>query len=171
MKKKNKLGQLFDYSIPELQRMLDKAVSIDNSSGYNLDQELLEHTRAHNEWSFLAAKASNLLYLEEMRLKQTVAEVIAEIRKEHIDAKKPLAQTYPIEKELVPLNEKWQEVMRRVIDLKQYVDVLSGVERRFNNRAWLLIQLAKGREGEFEPSVKGKKRGQGKPIEVEEYDL
>jgi hypothetical protein len=51
------------------------------------------------------------------------------------------------------------------------VDILSGIERRFNNRAWILINLAKGREGSFEPSVKGRKRGKNTPITMEEYEL
>lgn len=169
--KKKQLSQLFEYSVPELKRMLDKAVSIDNSSGYNLERELLEHTKAHNDWSFLEGKAKELLHLEELKLKQTTAEVIAKIRKQHTESGKPLAQTYPIEKELVPLDLEWQSAMKRVIEMQHYVDVLSGVDRKFNNRAWLLIQLAKSREGEFEPSVKGRKRGASKPIETEEYEL
>jgi hypothetical protein len=169
--KKKRAGELFEYSVPELKQMLDRAVSIDNSSGYNLEQELLEHTKAHNDWSFLEGKAKELLDIEELNLKVKTAEVIHKIRRQHAEDGKPLAQTYPIEKELVPLDPEWQAAMKKVIDMRHYVSVLIGVDRKFNNRAWLLIQLAKRREGEFEPTVKGKRRGQGKPIETEEYEL
>jgi len=169
---KKKIGGLFQYTPEELKKLLDKALSISDSSNYELDQELKEHSRAHNEWASLAAKANKLLNLEELQLKQTTAEVMADIRRRHVKEGKPLAQTFPIEKELVPLDERWRQAQNKVIELKEFVDILSGVERRFNNRCWLLIQLAKGKDGEFEPSVKGKKRSrQSSVIEMEEYEL
>ena len=119
----------------------------------------------------MAAQAQKLLHLAELDLKRTTAEVIRDIRIQAVDDGKPLAQTYPVEKELVPLNERWQLAYKKVINLREYVDILSGIERRFNNRAWILINLAKGREGSFEPSVKGQRRGKGKPIEMKEYEL
>ena len=168
---KKTIDNIFPYSLKELKVLLDKALSIKDSSNYELDQELKEHSRTHNEWAILAAKAQKLLNLEELTLKQTTAEVIADIRKKAVEEGKALAATYNVEKELAPLNERWVRAQEKVIELKEYVDILSGVEKRFNNRAWLLIQLAKGREGEFEPNVKGKKRGESKPMEFEEYDL
>ena len=79
-----------------------------------------------------------------------------------------LGTPHGISQDMVP---ELLEADLKVIDLKEYVDILSGVERRFNNRAWILINLAKGREGSFEPSVKGRKRKGDKPIEMEEYEL
>ena len=167
-----KTKRLFQYTIPELKAQLDQALSIDDSSDYAIDKALKEHSRLHNDWAVLAAQAQKLLHIAEIDLKRVTAEVIRDIRKNAVKEGKALAQTYPVEKELVPLNERWQAQNMKVIDLREYVDILSGVERRFNNRAWILINLAKGREGSFEPSVKGRpRRGDSKPIETEEYEF
>lgn len=166
-----KRKKLFQFTVPELKAKLDQALSIDDSSDYAVDKALKEHSRLHNEWAVLAAQAQKILHTEELNLKRVTAEVISEIRKDAVKEGKALPKTYPVEKELVPLNERWQLQNLKVIDLKEYVDILSGVERRFNNRAWILINLAKGREGSFEPTVKGRKRGGNKPIELEETDF
>jgi hypothetical protein len=168
MKKKKKL---FQYTVGELKTLLDTALSIDDSSDYAIDRALKGHSTAHNERAILAAQAQKLLHLAELDLKRTTAEVIRDIRTEAIDSGKPLAATYNVERELCPLNERWQDASRKVINLREYVDILSGIERRFNNRAWILINLAKGREGSFEPSVKGRKRDKNTPIKMEEYEL
>lgn len=167
MKKK----KLFRYTVGELKTLLDTALSIDDSSDYAIDRALKGHSTAHNEWAILAAQAQKLLHLAELDLKRTTAEVIRDIRIQAVDDGKALAQTYPVEKELVPLNERWQAAYRKVINLQEYVSILGGIDRRFNNRAWILINLAKGREGSFEPSVKGRKRGKNAPITMEEYEL
>ena len=170
MKKKTK--QFIDYTVKELQAMLDKALAVDDSSEYSLDREMKDHSRAHNEWSGMCAKVNKLLHLEELQLKRVTAERIAAIRRNFYEENgKHLAQTYPVEKELLPLDETWHVAMKRVIDLREYADILSGVERRFNNRAWLLIQLAKGKETDFEPATKGKPRKRGGPLKTEEYVL
>ena len=168
MKKKKKL---FQYTVGELKSLLDTALSIDDSSDYAIDRALKDHSTAHNEWAILAAQAQKLLHLAELDLKRTTAEVIRDIRTQAVDDGKALAQTYPVEKELVPLNERWQLAYKKIINLREYVDILSGIERRFNNRAWILINLAKGREGSFEPSVRGQKRGKGKPVEMDSYEF
>lgn len=170
--KKKPLGQLFEYTPSELKNLLDQALSIDDSSPYAIDKAMKDHSRIHNEWSAVASRANKWLNIEELKLKQVYAEEVAKIRKEHAKGGKPLAQTYPVDKELLPLSERWIKANEKIIDLKELVDVLSGVERRFNNRAWLLIQIAKGREGEgFEPTSRGRKRGESKEIQMEEYDL
>ena len=163
--------KFFQYSIEELKTLLDKALSIDDSSDYAVDNALKEHSRAHNEWAILAANAQKLLHVAELELKRTTAEVIREIRMEALNEGKALAQTYPVEKELVPLNDRWQEANAKLIHLREFVDILSGVERRFNNRAWILINLAKNRDAGFEPSVQGRKRKGNQPVEMEEYAL
>lgn len=167
-----KRKQLFDYTVPQLQKMLDSVLRIEDSSEYSLDSEMKQHSRHHNEWAGLAAKANKMLHLEELELKQLTAEVIQELRQKHLaDTGKPLAATYPIEKELVPLDERWVSKQKKIIELREFVDILSGVERRFNNRAWLLIQLSKRTEGDFEPTHKGRKRRQDRAIEMEEHVL
>ncbi len=167
MKKK----KLFTYTVQELRALLDTALSIDDSSDYAIDRALKDHSTAHNEWAILAAQAQKLLHLAELDLKRITAEVIRDIRTSAIDQGKPLAATYNVERELAPLNDRWQAASHKVINLKEYVDILSGIERRFNNRAWILINLAKGREGSFEPSVRGQKRGKNKPVETESYEF
>ena len=166
-----KRKKLFQFTVPELKAQLDQALSIDDSSNYAIDKALKEHSRLHNEWSVMAATAQKILHTAELDLKRVTAEVIRDIRKDAVKEGKALAQTYPVEKELVPLDERWQAQNLKVIDLKEYVDILSGVERRFQNRGWILIQLAKGREGAFEPTVKGRKRGSSKPLDLEETEF
>ena len=168
MKKKKKL---FQYTVPELKALLDTALSIDDSSDFAIDRALKDHSTAHNEWAILAAQAQKLLHLAELDLKRTTAEVIRGIRTEAIDSGKPLAATYNVERELCPLNDRWQEASHKVINLREYVDILSGIERRFNNRGWILIALAKNRDGGFEPTVKGRRRGENKPVEMDTYEF
>ena len=168
MKKKKRL---FRYNVSELRGLLDKALGVDTSSDYAIDKALEDHSVAHNEWAIIAAEAQKLLHLSELDLKRITAEVIRDIRLEAIDNGKPLAMTYNVERELCPLDDKWLTAQRKVINLREYVDILGGVERRFQNRAWLLISIAKGRTESFEPSVRGRKRDKGGPIETEEYEF
>jgi hypothetical protein len=163
--------KLFDKTIKELKIMVDKALSIDDSSAFNLDQELKNHSRTHGEWAAYSAKAHKLFRILEAEMDVTAAEVAAEIRQKAKDAGKPLAATAPVYKEDVPRDKKYREAKTKLIQMQEYVDLLSTVDRAFNNRAWLLIRLAKNREGSIEPHVKGQTRGSSKPVEMEEYDL
>ena len=166
-----KRQKVFQYTIEELKDLLDTALSIDDSSDYAIDRALKDHSTAHNAWAVIAAEAQKLLHYAELDLKRTTAEVIRDIRLDAINSGKALAATYNVERELCPLNERWQEASRRVINLREFVDILGGVERRFNNRGWILIALAKNRDGGFEPTVKGRRRGENKPLELEEHDF
>jgi len=171
MKIKNPTN-LFPYTVEQMKALLDKALSIQDDSDYALDKEIKGHSKAHAEWSALSAKALKLYRLKELELKKLTAEIITEIRLRAKEDGKPLAVTAPIEKEMVPNDIRWQKAYEEYINLGEYVSILSSVERAFQNRAWLLIQLSKGREGTFEPTVKGKKRGyDNKPVELEEYEL
>lgn len=165
------MKKLIGYSTGQLEKMLDGALSIDNSSDFALDEAMKEHSKMHGKWSALSAKAQKFYRLKEMEMKKVTAECISRIRKKYAADGVKLAQTYPIEKELVPLEEEWQEAMQELIEMEEYVNLLSSVERAFNNRAWLLIRLARNREGSFEPDVKGRKRGASGPVEMEEYEL
>lgn len=163
--------KLFDKTMKELKALLDKALSIDDSSDYNLDQELKNHSRNHGEWAAYSAKAQKLYRLLEAELDVIAAEVAAEIRQKAKDSGKPLAATAPIYKEDVPRDKRYKEAKTNLIHMQEYVDLLSTVDKAFNNRAWLLIRLAKNREGSMDPHVKGQKRGRSEPVEMEEYDL
>lgn len=165
------MGKLFEYTVKEMKAKLDGALSVDNSSDYALDKELKDHSRTHGEWSVLAAKAQKLLRLEELQLKQVAASRMAAIRLEALSSGKALAQTYPVEKELLPLDVEWAAAMERYIKIHEFVDILSSVERAFNNRAWLLIRLAKNKEGNFDPEVKGQQRRAAGPVKMEEYEM
>jgi len=169
--KPRKEKKLFDYTIKEMRTLLDKALSVDNSSDYALDEAMKEHSRLHAEWAGLSAKAQKMYRLLELELKTTTARVASTIRNDAKESGKALAVTAPVEKEMVPLNEEWQQANKALFAMGEYVDILTSVERAFNNRAWLLIRLARGREGSVEPSVKGQRRGSSKPVEMEEYEL
>jgi hypothetical protein len=171
MAKPKKEKKIFDYNVPEMRKLLDKALSIDNSSDYALDEAMKEHSRLHAEWGALSAKAQKLYRLLEIDLKTTTAQVATDIRQNAASQGKPLAVTAPVEKEMVPLKAEWKVACKNLITMGEYVDILSSVEKAFNNRAWLLIRLAKGREASVEPHVRGQQRGKNKPVEMEEYDL
>ena len=162
---------LFVYSIKEIKAMLNDALVIDDSSDYALDTCIKEHSRKHGEWVALAAKAQKMLRMEELELKKTTAETISKIRGNAVEEGTPLPKTYPVEKELVPLDADWQKAAKKVIELNEYVDILSAVERSWNNRAWLLIRLAKNRDGVVDPVVKGQQREDSTAIELAEYEL
>ena len=163
--------KIFDYSIKEMRTLLDKALSIDNSSDYALDEEMKEHSRLHGDWGALSAKAQKMYHLLELELKTTTARVASKIRDDAKTSGKALAVTAPVEKEMVPLNEEWQQANKALYAMGEYVHILSSVEKAFNNRAWLLIRLARGREGSIEPSVKGRQRGSTKPVEMQEHEM
>lgn len=163
--------RLFDKTIKELKTMLNKALSIDDSSDFALDQELKNHSRTHGEWAAYSAKAQKLFRLLEAELDVIAAEVAHDLRQQAKDAGKPLAATAPIYKEDVPRDERYKEAKAKLIQMQEYVDLLSTIDKAFNNRAWLLIRLAKNREGSIEPHVKGQKRGKSAPVEMEEYEL
>ncbi len=169
--KPRKDKKIFDYYVPEMRKLLDKSLSIDNSSDYALDEAMKEHSRLHADWGALSAKAQKLYRLLEIDLKTTTAEVASEIRSNAVSQGKPLAVTAPVEKEMVPLNAEWKTACKNLINMGEYVDILSSVEKAFNNRAWLLIRLAKGREASIEPHVKGQQRDGNKPVEMKEYEL
>ncbi|MHA2044085.1 MAG: hypothetical protein ACW99G_04785, partial [Candidatus Thorarchaeota archaeon] len=145
--------KLFDFSIKELKVMLKKALSADISSDYALDEEMKNHSPLHGEWSALSAKAKKIFRLKEVELESLTAEIVAEIRQKAIDNGKALAATAPVKKEMVPLDDRWKQAQKQHADLGEFVDLLSGIERAMNNRAWLLIRLARNREGNIEPSV------------------
>lgn len=151
--------------------MLNKALSIDDSSDYNLDQELKNHSQLHGEWIAYSAKAQKLFRLLEAELDVIAAEVAHDLRQQAKDAGKPLAATAPIYKEDVPRDKRYKEAKAKLIQMQEYVDLLSTVDKAFNNRAWLLIRLAKNREGSMDPQVKGQKRGKSEPVQMEEYEL
>lgn len=169
--KPRKQKKIFDYHIPEMRKLLDKALSIDNSSDYALDEAMKEHSRLHAEWAGMSAKAQKMHRLLEVELKTTTAKLASEIRQKAKEDGKPLAATTPVAKEMVPLKAEWKTAYTNYINMGEYVDILASVEKAFNNRAWLLIRLAKGRESSVEPSVKGQQRGKAKPVEMQEYEM
>lgn len=169
--KPRKERKIFDYTIPQMRKLLDQALSIDTSSDYALDEAMKEHSRLHAEWGALSAKAQKMYYLLELELKTTTARVASAIRNDAKTSGKALAVTAPVEKEMVPLNEEWQQANKALYAMGEYVHILSSVEKAFNNRAWLLIRLAKGREASIEPSVKGQQRGSNKPVEMVQHEL
>jgi len=169
--KPSKQKKIFDYYIPEMRQLLDKALSIDNSSDYALDEAMKKHSQLHAEWAGMSAKAQKMYQLLELELKTTTAKLASEIRQEAKDDGKPLAATTPVAKEMVPHKAEWKTAYTNFINMGEYVNILSSVEKAFNNRAWLLIRLAKGRDGNVEPSVKGQQRSRGKAVEMQEYEM
>jgi hypothetical protein len=167
-----KKKEVFDYTIPQLEKMVRKALNVDDSSGYALDQEIKTQSKNHSEWAFLTAKARKLLRIKELELQQKTAEIVSEIRRDAADEGKPLPKTAPIIKEMVPLDVRWQGLSREVILLNEYVDVLTSLERAWSNRAYLLIRLARTREAE-EIDVKPRKynRKNIDNIAMKEMDL
>jgi hypothetical protein len=171
MAKPKKERKIFDYTIPQMRKLLDEALYIDNSSDYALDEAMRKHSQLHAEWAALSAKAQKMYRLLELELKTTTARVARDIRNDAKESGRALAVTAPVEKEMVPLNEEWKTANKALYAMGEYVDILGSVERAFNNRAWLLIRLARGREGSIEPNVKGQRRGRSKPVEMEEYEM
>jgi hypothetical protein len=169
--KPSKQKKIFDYSIPEMRKLLDKALSIDNSSDYALDEAMKEHSRLHAEWGAMSAKAQKFYRLLELELKTTTAQFATDIRQQAKEDGKPLAATTPVAKEMVPLKAEWKTACTNLINMGEYVDILATIEKAFNNRAWLLIRLAKGREASVEPSVKGQQRKKDGAVKMEEYEM
>ena len=163
--------KLFEYTIKELKTLLDKALSVDNSSDFALDKEMQEHSREHGKWAAYYAKAQKLYRLMELDLETITAEVAAEIRQRAKEDGKPLAATAPVYKEMVPTDKRWKDAKTNLIKMQEYVDILGSIDRAFNNRAWLMIRLAKNRDGTLDPHAKGQQRGSSKPVEMEEYEM
>lgn len=163
--------KLFKYTAKELKALMDEALSIDNSSDYALDEALKEHSRLHAQWTAIYAQANKQYRLMEIGLETLTAQLVTEIRQRAKDKGKPLAATAPVKKEMVPTDPRWIEAQHKLIEMGEFLDILSCVEKSFNNRAWLLIRLARNREGGIEPSVKGKRRKADGPIEFDEINF
>ena len=148
---------LFDYTLEQLQKLLDDVLSIDDSSGYLLDESIKNHAKLHAKWAFLAARAKKLASIAEMEFESTVASLSARVRDEAERAGKPFPKSAPVSKEVVPTLPEWKEAYRKMLDMKEYADVLTSIDWAFNNRARLLDVL--GRRKMFtEPGVRQQPR-------------
>lgn len=161
--KKNKL---FQYTIPELRKKVKTALQVNDSSDYEIDKELKNHSEEHADWIFLFGEAKRLHRLAELELQQITARVSAEIRE---NANPPLPKTAPVMKEMVPLNSEWKEANRKVIELEEFALILESLCKNWNNRAYLLTKLADRRTETREVRTFDKKKM--KELELEEYDL
>ena len=148
--------KIIDYSVGELERILKKALDIDASSDYNLDREIIEHSKAHARWAFLLARAAKEKRLAELDLKSIAAELTAKIRAEYAKNKTPLPKSYNVEKELLPLEKEWKDAVRKVIEHEEYYTVLSSIDRAWHNRAYLLGCLSRNRDREPKVTISGR---------------
>ncbi|NIU83581.1 MAG: hypothetical protein GWN64_08950 [Candidatus Thorarchaeota archaeon] len=164
--------QLFEYTIEELEKLVDKALNVDDSSGYALDQEIKTQSKGHSKWIFLAGRAKKFLEDKQLELEYTTAEIAAQIREQAVADGSPLPKTAPVIKEMVPLDQRWQELSKEVIKLNEYVSVLSKLEKTWNNRAFLLIRLARNREAEdLEVKPRTYRRKNIDDVAMKEMDL
>ena len=122
---------------------LNSELFIDDSTYYNLNQCFKSHSAAHMNWIRLAANASKEEAALRLELKILTAQISNSYRQKHLEETgKPLAISFDIKGEILPLNEEWVEVNKKINDIVEVREIAQGASQDFSNRVYLLKEVA-----------------------------
>jgi len=123
---------------------LKKDLSIDDSDYFKLNQDFKTHASKHVDWNIRAAQAAKALAHLKLQLKVLAAEIAQKYRAEYLEREgKPLAVSFNLEKEVLPLNEEWVDLNRKISNAYEELEIARGACQAFEERGYMLREVAK----------------------------
>jgi hypothetical protein len=130
---------------------------IDDSSYHKLNKEFKSHSSRHMEWILLAAQATRKVNELRIKLKIISAEIAEEYRNKHFeDTGKTLAVSFDIKSNVLPLDPRWKEVNKRLIEAQEEADIATGAVDSFSERGYLLKLVAEYNQSTNSPTLRFK---------------
>ena len=127
---------------------LDADISIDNSSPFKLEQEVLDHSRKEAKYYRAWAIANKELENKMLELDVLIAELVDEIRIKAMEIGKPIPPSAlsEIRRSIVPKSKRYKAKKEEVIEANEKANILSGLAKAWVGRGYRfsdLIELSK----------------------------
>jgi len=123
---------------------LKKDLQINDEDYFKLNQDFKTHAAKHVDWTIKAAQASKELAQLKMQLKVLSAEITKKHRDDYLKENgKPLAVSFNVEKEVLPLNEEWVELNNQISSAYERLEIARGACQAFEERGYMLREVAK----------------------------
>jgi len=121
----------------------EKELSIDNSSVFTLERELLAHSKKeakYHRWWAAAIKDVDRLTLD---LEIVSAEIVQENLMKAEKEGKPLSASAEdnLKKSVLPLDKRYKMIKRRLMGAKETANILAGLVKAWEGRGYRLKEL------------------------------
>ena len=122
---------------------VESDLSIDNSSIFTLEKELLEHPKKEAKYSRLSAMAIKEVEQKELELEILVAELMESLETLAKSKGQPIAQSArgDIKKQVLPLLPQYKDKRRELITANSIRNVIGGAYKAMQSRNYKLSDI------------------------------